>query len=426
MILAMADGDGGIDGESVVMSGIGIDVLVGALAIVIAETNVHEKKEVIFSTTPGEVYLKLFHASLILFPVTVCSACDIHITYSIVGDGGGSAGVSGCEEMDDDSSIIDDSLRANWTPSQDQYFIDLLLDHVRFKRFRKQYNEIKMLVEQSGFKWDETRHMVTADDNVWAEFIKAHHNFRMFRNKVMPYYSDMCIICGNEATMENSTPSCQSHLLEETPAKKNTNGKAVLIDNKDVADNAHKEALRSGGDKKKHHSFGKHEEAFDSGVDKKKHLSSRKKEAALHSGGAKNISEQKRLQPDMPQTFQLSKKARRLHGGMADVLREMAVAVTSLTKKQKQENSISTIYINLFIQQVNTRCSCIRASLLRKHLSSSVLWSFRIMVGREGMKWLLENQSTTTRMLSALLGSSRPRTKSMLKHSKSGRTGRGR
>ncbi len=44
MILAMADGDGGIDGESVVMSVIGIDVLVGALAIVIAETNVHEKK----------------------------------------------------------------------------------------------------------------------------------------------------------------------------------------------------------------------------------------------------------------------------------------------------------------------------------------------------------------------------------------------
>uniref|UniRef100_A0A2N9H6K4 Myb/SANT-like domain-containing protein n=1 Tax=Fagus sylvatica TaxID=28930 RepID=A0A2N9H6K4_FAGSY len=318
MILAMADGDGGIDGESVVMSGIGIDVLVGALAIVIAETNVHEKK--------------------------VCSACDIHITYSIVGDGGGSAGVSGCEEMDDDSSIIDDSLRANWTPSQDQYFIDLLLDHVRrgnktghvfskqawaemiaqfntkfgfkydtdvlknrFKRFRKQYNEIKMLVEQSGFKWDETRHMVTADDNVWAEFIKAHPDMVPYRTRVVLHYNELCIICGhavadgryslscfdinfeNEATMKNSTPSCQSHLLEETPAKKNTNGKAVLIDNKDVADNAHKEALRSGGDKKKHHSYGKHEEAFDS-----------------------------------------------------DVLREMAVAVTSLTKKQKQENSIST------------------------------------------------------------------------------------
>uniref|UniRef100_A0A2N9I4Z3 Myb/SANT-like domain-containing protein n=1 Tax=Fagus sylvatica TaxID=28930 RepID=A0A2N9I4Z3_FAGSY len=299
----MADGDGGIDGESVVMSGIGIDVLVGALAIVIAETNVHEKK--------------------------VCSACDIHITYSIVGDGGGSAGVSG-----------------------------YVLKN-RFKRFRKQYNEIKMLVEQSGFKWDETRHMVTADDNVWAEFIKAHPDMVPYRTRVVLHYNELCIICGhavadgryslscfdinfeNEATMKH-TPSCQSHLLEETPAKKNTNGKAVLIDNKDVADNAHKEALRSGGDKKKHHSFGKHKEAFDSGVDKKKHLSSRKKEAALHSGGAKNISEQKRLQPDMPQTFQLSKKARRLHGGMADVLREMAVAVTSLTKKQKQENSIST------------------------------------------------------------------------------------
>jgi len=101
-------------------------------------------------------------------------------------------------------------LRANWTPSQDKHFIGLLLDQVqrgnktghifskqawaemiarfnthfrfkydtdvlknRYKRFRKQYNEIKILVDQSGFKWDETRHMVTADDNVWAEFVKV-------------------------------------------------------------------------------------------------------------------------------------------------------------------------------------------------------------------------------------------------------------
>jgi hypothetical protein len=112
--------------------------------------------------------------------------------------------------MDDNSSISNDSLRANWTPSQDKHFIGLLLDQVqrgnktghifskqawaemiarfnthfrfkydtdvlknRYKRFRKQYNEIKILVDQSGFKWDETRHMVTADDNVWAEFVKV-------------------------------------------------------------------------------------------------------------------------------------------------------------------------------------------------------------------------------------------------------------
>jgi len=184
----------------------------------------------------------------------------------------------------------------------------------------------------------------------------------MFRNKVMPYYSEMSIICGNEATTtKNNTPSCKLHLVEEAPGKKNINGKAVLIDNKDVTDNAHKEALHSSGDKKHHpsrkdeealeagvnkkhhHSIRKVEEVLDSGVGKKKHHSSRKNEAALHSGGDRNVSEQqKRLQPDMPQTFPLSKKARRIQDGMADVLREMAVAVTSLTKKQKQENSIST------------------------------------------------------------------------------------
>uniref|UniRef100_A0A2N9H5D7 Myb/SANT-like domain-containing protein n=1 Tax=Fagus sylvatica TaxID=28930 RepID=A0A2N9H5D7_FAGSY len=366
MILAMADGDGGIDGESVVMSGIGIDVLVGALAIVIAETNVHEKK--------------------------VCSACDIHITYSIVGDGGGSAGVSGCEEMDDDSSIIDDSLRANWTPSQDQYFIDLLLDHVRrgnktghvfskqawaemiaqfntkfgfkydtdvlknrFKRFRKQYNEIKMLVEQSGFKWDETRHMVTADDNVWAEFIKAHPDMVPYRTRVVLHYNELCIICGHavadgryslscfDINFENEVHHLASHIFWRKPLQRRILMEKLCLLITKMSQTMHiKRHCVQVVIRRNIIHYGKHEEAFDSGVDKKKHLSSRKKEAALHSGGAKNISEQKRLQPDMPQTFQLSKKARRLHGGMADVLREMAVAVTSLTKKQKQENSIST------------------------------------------------------------------------------------
>ena len=33
-----------------------------------------------------------------------------------------------------------------------------------------------MLVDQSGFEWDETPHMVIADDNVWAEFIKVHNS----------------------------------------------------------------------------------------------------------------------------------------------------------------------------------------------------------------------------------------------------------
>jgi len=166
----------------------------------------------------------------------------------------------------------------------------------------------------------------------------------MYRNKVMPYYSDMCIICGAEATtMKNNTPCCKSRLEEETHGKKNINGKALIISNADVADNADnagEEALHLCGDKKQYKTR-KNKEAIYSGGDKKHH-SSRKIEAALHSDGDKNASEQqKRLQPEIcKQTFRQSKKAKRIHDGMANALREMTVVVTSFTKKPKKENSI--------------------------------------------------------------------------------------
>lgn len=113
--------------------------------------------------------------------------------------------------MGDDSSSSLDNLRANWNPSQDQYFLELMLSHVhkgnktgkvfsrrawadmieqfntkfgfkhdvdvlknRHKRFRKQYNEIKMIVSRNGFQWDGTINMVIADDKTWDEHIKVY------------------------------------------------------------------------------------------------------------------------------------------------------------------------------------------------------------------------------------------------------------
>jgi len=112
--------------------------------------------------------------------------------------------------MGDDSSLSLDKLRATWTPSQDQYFLELLLWHVhkgnktgkafrrhawvdmieqfntkfgfkydvevlknRHKRFKKQYNEIKMIVSQKGFQWDEAQNMIIADDKAWDACIKV-------------------------------------------------------------------------------------------------------------------------------------------------------------------------------------------------------------------------------------------------------------
>lgn len=109
------------------------------------------------------------------------------------------------------SSTTSDHVRANWTPSQDSFFIDLMLEQVskgnktghgfrkqawadmivlfnnefgfkydtdilknRYKRLRKQYSEMKSLVDQGDFRWDETQQMITADDNVWNNYIKVY------------------------------------------------------------------------------------------------------------------------------------------------------------------------------------------------------------------------------------------------------------
>lgn len=103
-----------------------------------------------------------------------------------------------------------DRQRTDWTPEMDQYFIELMLDQVgrgnkvanafskqawtemlalfnakfgpqhgkrvlrhRHKKLWKYYTDITILLKQEGFSWDETRQMVTADDNVWDAYVKV-------------------------------------------------------------------------------------------------------------------------------------------------------------------------------------------------------------------------------------------------------------
>ncbi|KAF4364516.1 hypothetical protein G4B88_012098 [Cannabis sativa] len=128
--------------------------------------------------------------------------------------------------------IGSDRLRTVWTPEMDRYFIDLMLEQVnkgnkfddhlfskrawkhmallfnskfkfqyekdvlknRHKTLRNLYKAVKNLLDQRGFNWDETRQMVTAENNDWDEYIKAHPDARSFRIKTIPYYSDLCRI----------------------------------------------------------------------------------------------------------------------------------------------------------------------------------------------------------------------------------------
>ncbi|GLT76089.1 hypothetical protein SLA2020_477700 [Shorea laevis] len=129
----------------------------------------------------------------------------------------------------------DPRTRTFWTPPMDRFLIDLLLDQVyngnklgqtfitqawiemitlfnakfgshhdkevlknRFKHLRRMYNEIKLLLGQSGFSWDEKRAMVTAEDNVWDSYIKAHPDARSYRVKTLPRYDKLCVIFGEE------------------------------------------------------------------------------------------------------------------------------------------------------------------------------------------------------------------------------------
>ncbi|XP_057436103.1 uncharacterized protein LOC130728606 [Lotus japonicus] len=147
--------------------------------------------------------------------------------------------------MGDDDSVSLDNFRANWTPSQDQYFLELMLSHVhrgnktgkvfsrrawadmieqfnttfglkydidvlknRFKRFRKQYIEIKTIISQKGFQWDNALNMIVAGEKTWDEYIKDHPSARAFRTRVVPYYNDMCIIYGHAVADGRYSLSC--------------------------------------------------------------------------------------------------------------------------------------------------------------------------------------------------------------------------
>ncbi|XWS58224.1 hypothetical protein CRYUN_Cryun08bG0016300 [Craigia yunnanensis] len=128
-------------------------------------------------------------------------------------------------------------LSTHWTPAMNHHLIDLLLNqalggnkigyvfipeawtqivamfNVKFgclydedalkfqaRHLRRKYNDIKILLEQNGFSWDDTREMVVAEDYIWDAYIKAHPNTQSYRNKSVPGYHKLCVIFGQESS----------------------------------------------------------------------------------------------------------------------------------------------------------------------------------------------------------------------------------
>ncbi|XP_071730564.1 uncharacterized protein [Rutidosis leptorrhynchoides] len=126
-----------------------------------------------------------------------------------------------------------DRSRTYWTPSMERYFVDLMLEHMhkgnrvghtfnkqawtdmltvfnakfgstydkdvlksRYTNLWKQFNDVKNMLGQGGFAWDEVRCMVVADDYVWEDYLKVCPDARTYKTKSVQNFSDLCLIYG--------------------------------------------------------------------------------------------------------------------------------------------------------------------------------------------------------------------------------------
>ncbi|PRQ25238.1 putative Myb/SANT-like domain-containing protein [Rosa chinensis] len=68
----------------------------------------------------------------------------------------------------------------------------------RVKWFKKQYTNYSQLMgHSSGFGWDPITKRFTADDEVWADYLKSHPTHGHFRSETFPDYEDLKIAVGN-------------------------------------------------------------------------------------------------------------------------------------------------------------------------------------------------------------------------------------
>ncbi|KAM5565091.1 L10-interacting MYB domain-containing protein [Rosa sericea] len=120
-----------------------------------------------------------------------------------------------------------DQSRAKWTVALDKILLNLLMEQTRQNKMsnkkawkhiqnefnyrtgltfdgeqlrnhqnvlRRVYNNIKTVLDQGCFSWDDSRHVVVADDEVWEKYIMAHPEAETVRNKECLIFKDLCTL----------------------------------------------------------------------------------------------------------------------------------------------------------------------------------------------------------------------------------------
>nr|WAU48796.1 MYB transcription factor 4 [Litchi chinensis] len=248
------------------------------------------------------------------------------------------------------ATIVGSRSRTYWQPPMDRFFIDLMLDQVqkgnrvdgmfrreawtemivsfnakfgfnyeveilknRFKTLKRQYNVIKHLLELKGFVWDDARQMVTADDCVWQDYVKKHTDARQFMTRPMPYFKDLCMICGFPNVDESDCFSIQDLEMQNGIREvKNSQSPVGSVSSEEEVGYLLQSAT---------------------------------------TGSKTNNTKNKRQSENLLNSACL-KKSKTKNEGVAIALREMATAVSSLSDRKSNDENSNTISIENVIAAV--------------------------------------------------------------------------
>ncbi|XP_074557060.1 protein ANTAGONIST OF LIKE HETEROCHROMATIN PROTEIN 1-like [Curcuma longa] len=95
----------------------------------------------------------------------------------------------------------------------------------RLRTFQKLHNVVHDMlygVGSSGFGWESEKKYVTAENDVWVEYLKTHPDAEQFRYKSLPYYEELSIILGGDRASEKDA-QVPADIVEELEKVSNEN-----------------------------------------------------------------------------------------------------------------------------------------------------------------------------------------------------------